>query len=81
MTIMNENNFIANRLMGKDMLVGNTTSICGKNRSFFGINWCDVIPKCSHTNHDSKYRPLASGCRQFNFDDCSRTEVFLIDGR
>ena len=38
MTIVNEKNLIANRLIGKNILVDKTMSICAKHRSSFGID-------------------------------------------
>ena len=38
MTIVNEKNLITNRLIGKNILVDNTMSICAKHQSSVGID-------------------------------------------
>ena len=81
MIIVNEKNLIANRLIGKNILVDNTMSICAKHRSSFGIDWCDVVSRCSHPAHDPKHRPSTSDCRRAKLDTCSRIEGFPIGGR
>ena len=81
MIIVNEKNLIANRLIGKNILVDNTMSICAKHRSSFGIDWCDVVSRCSHPDHDPKHRPSTSDCRRAKLDICSRIEGFPIGGR
>ncbi|CAM4970256.1 unnamed protein product [Rotaria socialis] len=69
------------RVINKNILIDDSMSICPKYRSFFGIDWCDVLPRCNHPDDDSKYRPPASGCHRANLSMCSRIEGFTIGGR
>ncbi|CAF4276505.1 unnamed protein product [Rotaria magnacalcarata] len=80
-TIVNERNLIANRLLGKNILVDNSMSICQKHRSSFGIDWRDVVSTCNHPDHDPKSRTSTSDCRRANLEICSRIEGFPIGGR
>ncbi|CAF4485842.1 unnamed protein product [Rotaria socialis] len=68
------------RVINKNILIDDSMSICPKYRSFFGIDWCDVLPRCNHPDDDSKYRPPASGCHRANLSMCSRIEGFTIGG-
>ncbi|CAF4181776.1 unnamed protein product [Rotaria magnacalcarata] len=79
--IVNERNLIANRLLGKNILVDNSMSICQKHRSSFGIDWRDVISTCNHPDHGPKRRTSTSDCRRANLEMCLRIEGFPIGGR
>ena len=81
MTIVNEKDLFADRLKREKVLVDNTMSICAKHRSSFGIEWCNAVSGCSHTDDDSKHRPSASDCRQAKVNICSRIEGFPIGGK
>ncbi|CAF4389073.1 unnamed protein product [Rotaria sp. Silwood2] len=79
--IVNERNLIVHRLLGKNVLVDDAMSICPKHRSSFGVDWCDVVSKCNHPDHDPKHRPSASDCRRASLALCSKIEGFQIGGR
>ena len=74
-------NLIASRLIGKNILVDNTMSVCAKHRSSFGIDWRDAVSRCSHPDYDPEHRPSASDCRRAKLDIYSRIEEFPIGGR
>ena len=62
--IMNEKNFIANRLRSKNVVVDDSMFICPKHRSSFGIDWHCVKSKCHHPDHEPTLHSSASDCHQ-----------------
>ena len=68
--IMNEKNFIANRLRSKNILVDDSMFICPKHRSSFGIDWHCVKSKCHHPDHEPGLHSSTSDCRQASLATC-----------